>query len=340
MKEQLDTIREEARARIAAAQSAADLAQARVEFLGKKGKLRQLLRSLSQLSAEERPVAGALANETRAFVEGLLEESRSVVAAREKELRLKAERQDVTLPGRTRPLGRKHPLSLVLEEVCGIFTSLAFEIVEGPEVELDYYNFVALNIPADHPARDDHASFYFNDEVLLRTETSAVQIRTMEDRKPPVRVISPGRVHRRDAVDRTHSHTFHQVEGFLVDTDVTFGDLKGTLAAFARRFFGETVSMRFRPHYFPFTEPSAEVDISCTTCGGSGCGVCSNTGWIEVLGSGMIHPKVLENVGYDPDQLSGFAFGMGVERLAMLKYGIDDMRLFFENDLRFLRQFS
>ena len=245
---------------------------------------------------------------------------------------------DVTLPGRRLPQGRLHPLTRINREVCDIFLHLGFETVEGPEVELDYYNFEALNIPADHPARDMQDTFYFNDKVLLRTHTSPMQIRVMEKRQPPVRVIAPGRVYRRDS-DLTHTPMFHQVEGLLVDKGVTFADLKGVLTAFVHQMFGEEVGVRFRPSYFPFTEPSAEVDIECVICRGAGCRVCQTTGWLEVLGSGMVHPAVFEAVGYDPEVYTGFAFGLGVERIAMLKYGVDDIRLFFENDLRFLRQF-
>jgi phenylalanyl-tRNA synthetase alpha chain len=332
-------LQREAREKISAAKSTADLEELRRHFLGKKGPLTQILRGMGGLSAEERPAIGKLANDTRALVEELLEKRSGEFAGTEMGSRLEAEAIDVTLPGRAPNVGNRHPLSIVMDEICEVFTGLGFEIVEGPEVETDWYNFVALNIPPDHPARDDHASFYITDDVLLRTETSAVQIRTMEKRQPPIRVIAPGRVYRRDAVDRTHSHTFHQVEGLLVDEDVTFSDLKGTLDVFCRRMFGEEVRTTFRPHHFPFTEPSAEVDISCFLCGQKGCSVCKHSGWLEVLGSGMVHPKVLENVGYDSEKYCGFAFGMGIERIAMLKFGIDDMRLFYENDLRFLRQF-
>lgn len=339
MKQKLLELQAEARDTIPVANSSADIEELRRHFLGKKGPLTQILRGMGNLTPKERPIVGKIANETRELVEQLLAEQTERASARESESSFDAERIDVTLPGRALNVGNRHPLSIVLDEICDIFTGLGFEIVEGPEVETDWYNFVALNIPPDHPARDDHASFYITDDVLLRTETSAVQIRTMEQRQPPIRVIAPGRVYRRDAVDRTHCHTFHQVEGLLVDEHVTFADLKGTLEVFVKRMFGERVRTTFRPHYFPFTEPSAEVDISCFLCDQKGCVVCKGSGWIEVLGSGMVHPKVLENVGYDSEKYSGFAFGMGVERLAMLKFGIDDIRLFYENDLRFLRQF-
>ncbi|MBI3922965.1 MAG: phenylalanine--tRNA ligase subunit alpha [Armatimonadetes bacterium] len=339
MTQKLLELQAEARDAVPAANNSADIEELRRHFLGKKGPLTQILRGMGNVTPEERPIVGKIANETRELIEQLLAEQTERVSARESESSFDAERIDVTLPGRALNVGNRHPLTIVLDEICDIFTGLGFEIVEGPEVETDWYNFVALNIPPDHPARDDHASFYITDDVLLRTETSAVQIRTMEQRQPPVRIIAPGRVYRRDAVDRTHCHTFHQVEGLLVDEHVTFADLKGTLDVFAKRMFGERVRTTFRPHYFPFTEPSAEVDISCFLCDQKGCGVCKGSGWIEVLGSGMVHPKVLENVGYDSEKYSGFAFGMGVERLAMLKFGIDDIRLFYENDLRFLRQF-
>lgn len=339
MEQQLRELQNEARVKIAAAGCTAEIEDLRRYFLGKKGPLTQILRGMGGLTAEQRPLIGKLANDTRALVEELLQAQTEAVAGSERQVTFEKERIDVTLPGRSPCLGNRHPLSIILDEICDIFTGLGFEIVEGPEVETDWYNFVALNIPPDHPARDDHASFYITDDVLLRTETSAVQIRTMEKCQPPVRLIAPGRVYRRDAVDRTHSHTFHQVEGLLVDENVTFADLKGTLDIFCKRMFGEEVRTTFRPHYFPFTEPSAEVDISCFLCEQQGCSVCKGSGWMEVLGSGMVHPKVLENVGYDSEKYTGFAFGMGVERLAMLKFGIDDMRLFYENDLRFLRQF-
>ncbi|NCO36359.1 MAG: phenylalanine--tRNA ligase subunit alpha [Armatimonadetes bacterium CG2_30_59_28] len=340
MESQLSELQEDARSRIAAATTTDEVEELRRLFLGKKGPITQILRQMGSLPAGQRPAMGRLANETRDLVKRIIAQQNEKLSSQEQETALREEHIDVTLPGCAQNLGNRHPLSIVMDEVCEIFTSLGFEIVEGPEVETDWYNFVALNIPPDHPARDDHASFYITDDVLLRTETSAVQIRTMENREPPVRVIAPGRVYRRDAVDRTHSHTFHQVEGLLVDEQVTFADLKGTLDTFAKRMFGHDVRTTFRPHYFPFTEPSAEVDISCFLCGGDGCGVCKGTGWIEVLGSGMVHPAVLQNVGYDTERYNGFAFGMGVERLAMLKFGIDDMRLFYENDLRFLRQFA
>lgn len=334
--EELSKIKEEAKSRLSSAEDLKTLESIRREYLGKKGLITLTLRSLGRLPEEERPEAGKCANQVKREIETLLSTRKKELEERKK---IVEEAIDVTLPGRSLRLGTKHPLTQVLDEIKKIFMNLGFEIVEGPEVELEYYNFIALNIPPYHPVRDEHDSFYIADEVLLRTETSAVQIRTMEKRKPPVKIIAPGRVYRRDAVDRTHSHTFHQVEGLWVDKNITFGDLKGTLALFAQQMFGEKVSMRFRPDYFPFTEPSADGAISCIICEGRGCPVCSNTGWLEIFGCGMVHPKVLSNVGYDPEKIGGYAFGLGVERIAMLKYGIDDMRLFFENDLRFLEQF-
>jgi phenylalanyl-tRNA synthetase alpha chain len=339
MQDQLNQLREEALAALAEVPSLELLDEVRRQYLGKKGALTALLRGMGQVPAGERPALGKLANETREAVEAALESRKEALSVTSVAAGLAAEAIDVTMPGRAQRPGRGHPLVQVEQRICEIFAGMGFEVVEGPEVETEWYNFVALNIPEAHPARDDHESFYITDDILLRTETSAVQIRTMEKREPPIRVIAPGRVYRRDAVDRTHSHTFHQVEGLLVDEGVRFGDLKGVLTIFARRMFGDEVVSRFRPHYFPFTEPSAEVDIQCANCRGSGCAVCGQSGWLEVLGSGMVHPQVLENVGYDTSRYNGFAFGMGIERLAMLKYGIDDIRLFYENDRRFLDQF-
>jgi phenylalanyl-tRNA synthetase alpha chain len=291
------------------------------------------------LTAEERPIIGQLANDIRSFIEEKLEEGAKILQNKEQELRLKNEYIDVTIPGKRRFIGKKHPLSIVSDEIMDVFISLGYEIAEGPEVELDYYNFEALNIPAGHPARDAQDTFYINDEILLRSQTSSVQIRVMEKKQPPIKLISPGRVYRSDAVDATHSPVFHQVEGLVVDKGITMGDLVGTLQLFARRLFGEDTKIRLRPHHFQFTEPSAEVDVSCWTCGGKGCRVCKNEGWIEILGAGMVHPKVLENCGIDPKEYSGFAFGLGIERTAMGRFNIDDLRLLFENDMRFLKQF-
>ncbi|RJR41920.1 MAG: phenylalanine--tRNA ligase subunit alpha [Deltaproteobacteria bacterium] len=333
---EIQELQEVALREIQAAQSAEDLERLRVKYLGRKGALTQILRGLGQLDPESRRRAGQEANAVKLALEEGLEQALKALKTAARLAAVPA--VDVTLPGRRLPQGRLHPITQVNQEVCDIFLHLGFETVEGPEVELDYYNFEALNIPADHPARDMQDTFYFNEKVLLRTHTSPMQIRTMEKRRPPVRVIAPGRVYRRDS-DLTHTPMFHQVEGLLVDKGVTFADLKGVLTAFVHQMFGPEVGVRFRPSYFPFTEPSAEVDIECVICRGEGCRVCKTTGWLEVLGSGMVHPAVFEAVGYDPEVYTGFAFGLGIERIAMLKYGIDDIRLFFENDLRFLRQF-
>ena len=339
MRERLDALLSEGRAAIAAADSEAVLQEARVRLLGKKGELTALMKGMGQLSAEDRPAFGALANKVKDELESAFTARQAVLREAEISARLARERIDVTLPGRGRFAGSKHPITLVTEEITEIFSSLGFGVAEGPEIEKDFYNFEALNFPKDHPARDMQDTFFVSDDILLRTHTSPVQVRTMLKQSPPVRVIAPGTVYRRDA-DITHSPMFHQVEGFLVDHKITFGDLKGVLTAFVTQFFGKNVGVRFRPSFFPFTEPSAEVDIQCVICGGKGCRVCKNSGWLEILGSGMIDPEVFRSVGYDPEVYSGFAFGMGVERIAMLKYGVNDLRLFFENDLRFLGQFS
>lgn len=331
---------------MAQAASAAELEEVRVRFLGKRGRLTAILRALGEVAPEERPVIGGLANEVRDYLTGLLDSRQAVLAAEERERRLAEEAIDVTLPGRRPVLGHRHPLRRVWEEIEAIFRGMGYEVFEGPEIEYDYFNFEALNIPKGHPARDMQDSFYVTDEILLRTHTSPAQIRFMRQRAPrlPVRMIAPGRVYRRDD-DATHSPMFHQVEGLLVDEGISLADLKGTLLAFARQMYGEQARIRLRPSYFPFTEPSAEVDVSCTICGGRGtagaapCRACKGSGWLEVLGAGMVHPVVLANGGYDPEKITGFAFGMGIERLAMLKYGIDDLRLFFQNDVRFLKQF-
>jgi phenylalanyl-tRNA synthetase alpha chain len=334
--EEVQGLEAAARREIAAAASAEELESLRVKYLGRKGTLTQILRSLKDLPGDSRRLVGQEANRAKEALEVHLD--RALVALKAAARRAGAPAVDVTLPGRRPPLGHLHPLNQVMEEVCDIFLHLGFEAVAGPEVELDWYNFEALNLPPDHPARDMQDTFYFNDQVLLRTHTSPMQIRTMEKRRPPVRIIAPGKVYRRDS-DITHSPMFHQVEGLLVDKGVTFADLKGVLTAFVHQMFGPEVGVRFRPSYFPFTEPSAEVDIECVICRGAGCRVCKLTGWLEVLGSGMVHPAVFEAVGYDPEEYTGFAFGLGIERIAMLKYGIDDIRLFFDNDLRFLKQF-
>jgi phenylalanyl-tRNA synthetase alpha chain len=311
------------------------LEKLRVRYLGRKGELAQLFKQLGSLSAGERPAAGQALNEAKQTLEERFD--RALEAAREQQRRGR-ERIDVTVPGR-RPLkGRLHPITQTAQEIREVFERLGFETVEGPEVELDYYNFEALNFPKDHPARDMQDTFFVSEDVVLRTHTSPVQVRVMESRKPPIQVIAPGKVFRCDS-DATHSPMFHQVEGLMVGENISFGDLKGTLTLFAHQMFGPEVSLRFRPSFFPFTEPSAEVDIQCVACLGSGCRVCSHTGWLEILGSGMVDPEVYRFVGYDPEEVTGFAFGMGIERIAMLKYGVNDLRLFFENDLRFLSQF-
>jgi phenylalanyl-tRNA synthetase alpha chain len=335
----VDAIAAEARDAIARAASSAELEQLRVRFLGRQGTLTLLLRSLGALPAKDRPLVGAAANELKRELEALLELRLGQTREAERKQERARRRYDLTLPGRRPPQGTLHPLTRVQDEIIGIFVGLGFSVAEGPEIESDYYNFEALNIPRDHPARDMQDTFYLSEDTLLRTHTSPVQIRTMQAQRPPVRIVCPGKVYRRDA-DITHSPMFHQVEGLAVDHDISMGDLKGTLELFAREMFGPRSRIRFRPSFFPFTEPSAEVDVLCFLCGGEGCRVCKQSGWLEILGSGMVHPQVLKNVGYDPEEVTGWAFGMGVERVAMLKYGIDDIRLFFENDLRFLRQFA
>jgi len=335
VREDLNRIFEEAKAEIEQVGDENALEQIRVKYLGRKGVLTAALKGLASLTPEERPAIGKLANEIKTGVTAAIETAfsrlRSATSATAVAL-------DVTRPGRRPRLGRLHPITQVMREVCDIFERMGFEVVEGPDVELDYYNFEALNIPKDHPARDMQDTFYVSDNVVLRTHTSPIQVRTMEKQPPPVRVIAPGSVYRCDS-DVSHTPMFHQVEGLLVDKGVTFGDLKGVLTNFARQMFGADTALRFRPSFFPFTEPSAEVDIRCVICKGQGCRTCSGTGWLEILGSGMVDPEVYGFVGYDPEEISGFAFGMGIERIAMLTYGIDDIRLFFENDTRFLNQF-
>ncbi|HBK61526.1 MAG TPA: phenylalanine--tRNA ligase subunit alpha [Firmicutes bacterium] len=339
MRDRLEMLVERALSSIESAKSTRSLEEARVRILGRKGELTAVLRQMGQMDPAERPAFGARVNAARDRLQRELELRSQAIAARERAVRLESETLDVTMPGRVRPSGTVHPLTQGIREVTQIFEQMGFSVVEGPEVETDFYNFEALNTPPFHPARDVQDTFYINDTVLLRTQTSPMQVRQMERQRPPVRVVVPGKVYRRDQIDATHSPVFHQIEGLLVDTDVTFGDLRGTLTQFARRFYGEDRRVRFRPHYFPFTEPSAEMDVSCALCGGEGCRVCKYEGWIEILGSGMVHPNVLRAVGYDPDELTGFAFGMGVERIVMLRYGFDDLRLLYENDLRFLEQF-
>lgn len=315
------------------------LEQLKVQFLGKKGELTSILRGMGSLSAEERPIAGQLANQVREHIETQLEAVLSAVKEKERSLKLKTEKIDVTMPGTPAPQGSRHPLTKVIDEITGVFLGLGFSIAEGPEIELDQYNFEMLRIPEGHPARDTQDTFYITDKMVLRTQTSPVQIRVMQNQEPPIKIVCPGKVYRSDALDATHSPIFHQIEGLVVDKGVTMGDLVGSLQLFARQLFGEKTEIRLRPHHFPFTEPSCEVDITCWTCGGSGCRTCKGEGWIEVLGAGMVHPGVLKNCGIDPEVYSGFAFGIGVERTAMGRYGIDDIRNFYENDLRFLRQF-
>ncbi len=339
MKEQLLSMKEKASQALSGAKTLQDLEDIRIALLGKKGELTAVLRGMGGLSAEERPIIGQLANEVRSFIEGKIEEQKKALLASARAEQLKAEALDVTMAGKAPKLGKTHPLTTVLDEVKDIFVGMGFSIAEGPEVEYDYYNFEALNIPKDHPARDTQDTFYINDNVVLRSQTSSVQIRVMENQKPPIRVIAPGRVYRSDAVDATHSPVFHQIEGLVVDKGITMGDLKGTLEVFMKTLYGNDAVLRFRPHHFPFTEPSAEVDVSCFVCGGKGCRVCKGEGFIELLGAGMVHPKVLERCGIDTSVYSGFAFGLGLERIVMRRLNIDDMRLLYENDLRFLNQF-
>jgi phenylalanyl-tRNA synthetase alpha chain len=336
----VDAIAYEARAAVAAARTVAELEQVRVKYLGRQGAITQLLRTLGTLPAAERPQVGAAANEAKREIEALLDGRLTAAQETERARDRAAARPDLTLPGRRPPLGAMHPLKRVEDEIIEVFTGLGFSVVEGPEIETDYNNFEALNFPTDHPARDMQDTFFLPGDLLLRTHTSPVQIRTMQAQRPPVRVIVPGRVYRRDIADASHSPVFHQVEGLAVDRDVSMGDLKGTLELFARELFGARTRVRLRPSFFPFTEPSAEFDALCFVCGGDGCRVCKQSGWLEIGGSGMVHPNVLSNVGYDPEEVTGWAFGMGIERIAMLRYGVDDLRLFFDNDVRFLRQFA
>ncbi len=340
MKEQLSAIKAKAEEKLAQADSLNLLEDLRIKFLGKKGELTAVMKGMGKLTPEERPVIGQLANQVRGYIEDALEEKKQALLSLEKERKLASETVDVCLPGKLPAGGGKHPLTTVLDDLKDIFIGMGFTIEEGPEVELDYYNFEALNLPPDHPARDTQDTFYIDDNVVLRTQTSPVQVRVMEKQKPPIRIISPGRVYRSDAVDATHSPVFHQVEGLVIDEGITMADLKGTLEVFVKKLYGDDTRLRFRPHHFPFTEPSAEVDISCFNCKGEGCRICKGEGWIEILGCGMVHPKVLANCNIDPDKYSGFAFGIGLERVAMFRYDIDDLRLFYENDLGFLKQFE
>ncbi len=338
MTEKLSGLLKEALSELSKASAKEAVLLIKAKYLGRKGEIPSLLKEMGALAPEERKQAGEAINRAKDRLEEEVEKALSSFQEREKEEKLRKERVDITLPGRSIPLGRKHPVTQIMNEVEEIFYGLGFDIEEGPEVELDYYNFEALNLPKDHPARDMQDTFYINEEVLLRTHTSPVQIRVMEKKRPPLRVIAPGTVYRRDS-DITHTPMFHQVEGFMVDKGVTFSNLKGVLTLFLHKLFGEDTGIRFRPSFFPFTEPSAEIDIRCVICGGKGCRVCKGSGWLEILGAGMIHPGVFRAVNYDTEEYSGFAFGLGIERIAMLKFGIDDLRLFFENDLRFLRQF-
>ena len=339
MKAALEAIREKARKELSEIADTKALDALRVQYLGKKGELTAILKQMGSLSAEERPVIGQLANEVRAQIEQDLEDKLASLKTAMLNRRLEEEKLDVTIPGKRQAMGSQHPLSIVLDELKEIFLGMGFSVVKGPEVELDYYNFEALNLPPDHPARDTQDTFYITDKVLLRTQTSPVQIRTMEQRKPPIRIIAPGRVYRSDAVDATHSPIFHQIEGLVVDEGITMSDLKGCLETVIKRLYGEDSVVRFRPHHFPFTEPSAEVDVQCFACHGKGCRICKGEGWIEILGCGMVHPKVLAGCGLDPEKYSGFAFGIGLERIVMRRFAVDDMRLFYENDTRFLEQF-
>ncbi len=341
MQDRLKALLETARAEIAAASDPANVEELRIRYLGKKGELSSILSGMGKLAADQRRSVGEVANAVKEEVEALLAHAVDRARIQQLDAELRGPKLDVTLPGRRHPLGRRHPVSRTLEDIVQTFRRLGFEVATGPEIELDYYNFEALNIPKDHPARDMQDTFYLEtgDAVLLRTHTSPVQVRTMLAQSPPVRIVAPGRVYRRDS-DISHTPMFHQVEGLLVDRFVTFAELKGTLNAFVKAFFGSGVKTRFRPSYFPFTEPSADMHISCVICEGKGCRTCKMGGWLEVIGSGMVHPNVLRAVGYDVDRYSGFAFGMGVDRLALLRYGIDDLRLMFENDLRFLEQFA
>ena len=339
MKEKLEKIKCEAFKQIENCDALEKLNDVKVNILGKKGELTAVLKSMKDVAPEDRPKVGQLVNETRAEIEKVLEEAISKMEKLRREAQMRQEVIDVTLPAKKNSVGHRHPNTIAMEEVERIFIGMGYEVVEGPEIETDYYNFEALNIPADHPAKDEQDTFYINSEFLLRTQTSGTQVHVMEKGKLPIRMIAPGRVFRSDEVDATHSPSFHQIEGLVIDKHITFADLKGTLAEYARELFGAETKVRFRPHHFNFTEPSAEMDVSCFKCGGSGCRFCKGTGWIEILGCGLVHPNVLKMSNINPEEYSGFAFGMGLERIALLKYEIDDMRLLYENDIRFLKQF-
>ena len=339
MKERVEAIKSEALRQITESESLEKLNEIRVAFLGKKGELTNVMKSLKDVAKEDRPMVGQLVNDARAEIESVLEEKKAAFEVAVRQAKMAAETIDVTLPAKRPMMGHRHPNTIALEEVERIFVGMGYEVVEGPEVEYDYYNFEALNIPANHPAKDEQDTFYITGDILLRTQTSSTQVHEMEKGKLPIRMIAPGRVFRSDEVDATHSPSFHQIEGLVIDKNITFADLKGTLAEFAKELFGEETKVKFRPHHFPFTEPSAEVDVTCFKCGGKGCRFCKGSGWIEILGCGMVHPRVLEMSGIDPEEYTGFAFGVGLERIALLKYEIDDMRLLYENDVRFLKQF-
>lgn len=339
MKKELEKLKEEFDFDLMNSNSQKDIENVRVKYLGKKGALTGILKQMRTLSADERPVIGKISNEIRNYISKSIEEKTAKLKFAETQNRLQSEKIDVTLPGKRIRLGHKHPMSIILDEVKDIFIGMGFNVVEGPEVELDYYNFEALNLSKNHPARDTQDTFYIDENTLLRTQTSSVQIRTMEKQKPPIRIISPGRVYRSDEVDVTHSPIFNQIEGLVVDKGISFSDLKWTLETFIKKLYGNNTALRFRPHHFPYTEPSAEMDVECFSCHGKGCALCKGEGFIEILGCGMVHPKVLENCGIDSEEYSGFAFGVGLERMAMRRYKIDDLRLFYENDFRFLKQF-
>ena len=339
MKEKLAKIMEEAMSQIEQTSQLDRLNDVRVAFLGKKGELTSVLKSMKDVAPEDRPKVGQMVNDARAQIERKLEEKKKAFEEKVLEEKIKTETIDVTLPGKKRMMGHRHPNTITLKEVEDIFVGMGYEVVEGPEIEYDYYNFEALNIPEDHPAKDEQDTFYITKDILLRTQTSSVQVHEMEKGKLPIRMIAPGRVFRSDEVDATHSPTFHQIEGLVIDKNITFADLKGTLQEFAKRLFGEDTKVKFRPHHLQFTEPSAEMDVTCFKCGGKGCRFCKGEGWVEILGCGMVHPHVLEMSGIDPEKYTGFAFGVGLERIALFKYEIDDMRLLYENDTRFLKQF-
>lgn len=340
MKEQLETLRNEALGELENTKTLKELEEFRVRFMGKKGSLTALLKGTGALPAEERPKMGQMVNELRGQLETALTERATALQAEQQAQKLKEEKLDITMPGTKKQVGGLHPLNVVLNDMIDIFQSMGFDVVDGPEVETDHYNFEALNVPADHPARDMQDTFYLAENFLLRTQTSAAQIRTMEQRKPPIRIICPGRVFRADEVDATHSPVFHQIEGLVVDKGITMCDLKGVLEQFAHEIYGPETKVKFRPSFFPFTEPSVEVDVSCSECGGKGCRVCKGSGWIEILGAGMVHPRVLQSCGIDPEEYTGFAFGIGLDRLTTTRYKISDIRLLFENDKRFLQQFD